>query len=983
MARLLFLSAVLLFFAAAQTPAPSRPSPNAVSSVRVLFGLTDTAPEQWDGTATVDAGLVKAIQGWRFGPEDSTDYEHSWKAATRAQGNGPDSIVENGVLITAQAGLEARWSLHTPKGDFSFTLHDLPWGDQKTFLDGAVAVDRVPPTAQLTTSDDDEDYPSIARSGDSIWVSFVRFSHGDRSLETSQKLEDLARPPGGDQVFAMRYSVKTGIWDAPVPFSPRGEDVARTAVAIDGEGRVWVIWSAQRNGNFDIYARSARNGVLDPEVRISSNSGTDLNPVAATDSKGRVWVAWQGFRDETGLDVLAALQDGDGFSPETTVSFSPASDWDPAITASPSGDVAIAWDTYDKGDYDVWYRRLRAGASRIEMDKPVAVASTPEFEARASAVFDARDRLWIAYEVGSRRWGKAFGLYETTGAPLYENRDIRVKCFEGDAVFTTSGDLINVLPGAPTGLRRSRGSRPGRNLLQPNPAFAKNRPPNRALPMRNAALNSSPRLAVDAAGGVYLAFRSLDGPLNSRSPVGSVWFEHMVYFDGHNWMGPIFLPRTDGLLDNRPALVAPQPGRLLVVSAMDHRQSIPQGLGLPAAERINSDLYSVDLRLETLPPPSAKPELMTLQRERPSTADPLTTAEREQVALVRAYRINAGGRSLRILRGDLHRHTEYSPDGNRDGSLADSYRYMIDAASLDWGACCDTENGSAHEYFWWTEQKMTDAYHLGDRFVSLFGFEHQVRYPEGHRVVMLPKRGVRPPSHIAAVAIDAPPAPAPDTQLLYRYLRMYSGISVPHATATDLGTDWRDHDPKVESVVELYEGQRQNYEQPDAPRDAKPGDAINNWRPAGLVTAALDKGYRLGFVASSDHLSTHSAFASVLAPDASREAILQGLRQRHVYASTDNIVADVRSGDHLMGDEFTSANPALTVKLIGTAPFAKVVIVKDGREVYSTEPKTKEVRFEWQDSGPASAKPSYYYIRGEQTDGQLVWTSPMWITVKP
>src|SRR5277367_4239966 len=188
----LLLAATVLLLA--QPTTPSRPAGTlSVASVRVLFGLTDTGPTNWDGTVSLDSGTVRAIQGWRFGPEDSTNYSSSWKAATRAQGTGPDMVLENGVLITADAGPDTRWSLHTPKGDFSLTLHDVPWGDQKTFLDGAVAVDRVPPTTQLTTSDDDEDFPAIAHRGDNLWVSFVRFAHSDRLLESSQKLEDLAR----------------------------------------------------------------------------------------------------------------------------------------------------------------------------------------------------------------------------------------------------------------------------------------------------------------------------------------------------------------------------------------------------------------------------------------------------------------------------------------------------------------------------------------------------------------------------------------------------------------------------------------------------------------------------------------------------------------------------------------------------------------------------------------------------------------------
>ena len=84
-----------------------------------------------------------------------------------------------------------------------------------------------------------------------------------------------------------------------------------------------------------------------------------------------------------------------------------------------------------------------------------------------------------------------------------------------------------------------------------------------------------------------------------------------------------------------------------------------------------------------------------------------------------------------------------------------------------------------------------------------------------------------------------------------------------------------------------------------------------------------------------------------------------------------------------MGDEFSvSGKPSLSVHLIGTAPFAKVTIIRDGREVYVNEAKTREVTFNWLDDTAQSGKTSWYYVRGEQTDGQLVWASPMWIAVK-
>ena len=70
---------------------------------------------------------------------------------------------------------------------------------------------------------------------------------------------------------------------------------------------------------------------------------------------------------------------------------------------------------------------------------------------------------------------------------------------------------------------------------------------------------------------------------------------------------------------------------------------------------------------------------------------------------------------------------------------------------------------------------------------------------------------------------------------------------------------------------------------------------------------------------------------------------MEAFHKRRVFGATDNILADVRCGDHFMGEEFdTAAPPAISVKLWGMAPFAKVQIVKDGAYVYSVQPNAKE-----------------------------------------
>ena len=67
---------------------------------------------------------------------------------------------------------------------------------------------------------------------------------------------------------------------------------------------------------------------------------------------------------------------------------------------------------------------------------------------------------------------------------------------------------------------------------------------------------------------------------------------------------------------------------------------------------------------------------------------------------------------------------------------------------------------------------------------------------------------------------------------------------------------------------------------------------------------------------------------------------------------------------------------------MGTGPFAKVHVIKDNKYVYTAEPKPQSVEFTWRDTAAEWGKTSYYYVRGEQEDGEIVWVSPMWVTLK-
>jgi hypothetical protein len=640
-----------------------------------------------------------------------------------------------------------------------------------------------------------------------------------------------------------------------------------------------------------------------------------------------------------------------------------------------------AWDSYENGNYDVFLRTAVNGA----WGKVTTVAASARYEAYPSIAYDLTGCLWVAYEEGGPGWGKDFGAYSSTGIALYQGRAVRLAGFERDGRrVATTQDPGALLPGPMSIQPAAAAQNDSDGWLENDARRAGNRPKNR--PTRNlmAPKNTSPRLAIDSSGRMWLAVRSVN-PV-SWTPIGTVWTEYVMAYFGSSWTAPVYLQHSDNLLDNRPALVSTEANQLMVIGSSDYRRNFqlsqrdPQPLGLPLIDPYNNDLFASTIRL-----PAVAGKIETVAGRAAANLAPVAgvKAERDAIARMRAYRLKAGSQTLRLSRGEFHRHSEVSADGGFDGTLLDQWRYIIDAADLDWVGCCDHDNGNGREYTWWMNQKETDLFYAPGRFAPLFSYERSVAYPEGHRNVLFAERGIRTLPRLPKMAPDST-GKAPDTLMLYRYLREFRGVVASHTSATGMGTDWRDNDGEVETSVEIYQGDRQNYEKPGAPRSSAEGDSIGGYRPKGYVDLALEMGYKMAFQASSDHVSTHMSFANVLTTANTRDALMDALRKRHVYASTDNILAEFRAGDHIMGDEFTAGtSPSFQVKLTGTAPFAKVVIVKDNQYVYSQEPKKAEVSFTWRDTAAKPGpKPSYYYVRGEQENGELVWVSPMWVTYK-
>ncbi len=272
-------------------------------------------------------------------------------------------------------------------------------------------------------------------------------------------------------------------------------------------------------------------------------------------------------------------------------------------------------------------------------------------------------------------------------------------------------------------------------------------------------------------------------------------------------------------------------------------------------------------------------------------------------------------------------------------------------------------------------------FHVPGRFVTLFGYERSLSYPNGHRNIIYAERGNRP------IPITKQERDSSSGQFLYDALREQNGIATPHTSHTTMGTDWRDNDPELEPIVEIFQGARTSAEHAGAPlasSSARSDLWAGGYRPKGFVWLAWEKGYKLGVQASSDHVSTHTSYAMVISDDFSRQGLVDAMRKRHTYAATSNMILDYRiaagNDEWIQGDALATEDvPTVKAVIHGTNLIQQVAVVRDNRYIHTLRGTGERMELEFREESLAAGE-HYYYVRVEQEDGNVAWSSPIWVT---
>ena len=163
---------------------------------------------------------------------------------------------------------------------------------------------------------------------------------------------------------------------------------------------------------------------------------------------------------------------------------------------------------------------------------------------------------------------------------------------------------------------------------------------------------SHPQVGIDGRGRVWLTYLQKFGNRTSTR-LGSYWLLFARRLEGDRWSEPVEVHHSDGMMDARPVLLPHPAGGLRIVHHADNRYTAPTDI----ATRVYAS--TIDL-----PGDPGEPKLVPHEAgAKGDKARAQGRTEREAVERVRAYRVEAGGRAYRLLRGEFHRHTEFSWDG--------------------------------------------------------------------------------------------------------------------------------------------------------------------------------------------------------------------------------------------------------------------------------------------------------------------------------
>jgi hypothetical protein len=293
-----------------------------------------------------------------------------------------------------------------------------------------------------------------------------------------------------------------------------------------------------------------------------------------------------------------------------------------------------------------------------------------------------------------------------------------------------------------------------------------------------------------------------------------------------------------------------------------------------------------------------------------------------------------------------------------------------------------------------------DVYNSKD-FISFFGDEWSSSI-WGHMSVIFKGDRLSKPS----VMTKSSDPNYDNPQKLYAFLNATDGLAVfAHPALSGLHIDFnRESDYKNNDVACLAEifgiantiHWNATWDYADGKTITVPG--TDNAYNGGWIKTALDRGYRLGFVAALDlHEKDINPlsyrYTGVVANNLTREGTFDALKSRHTYAVMSpsglgkRILLRADAGNYMMGDIFDYDCNMINVTLQGKTDLAQFTLINlfvNGKIVQSRAVSGRDFIEDFMVSLVDGDNYTFFEVRALSADGQVsqAFTSPMYVTVK-
>lgn len=361
--------------------------------------------------------------------------------------------------------------------------------------------------------------------------------------------------------------------------------------------------------------------------------------------------------------------------------------------------------------------------------------------------------------------------------------------------------------------------------------------------------------------------------------------------------------------------------------------------------------------------------------------------------------------SLSLFWGLLHGESEKVDSGEHIEAFL---RHIRDDRALQFFAtsCFDSEEETSNDV-WKTISSQVAEFNEDDRFVAILGFQWLGESKE---------EGLR---HFVYAKDMKPIMRRKDTKnnslkKIYKTNNPKEMIAIPSfSMGKSTCYDFNDFNPEFERVAEIYNawGSSECTSKEGNLRPIQGGKKGIQESAEGALQKALNSGCRFGFVAGglddrgpyeglfdADQSQYTPGFTAILAKEHTRASLLEALQARSCYATTgERMIVGLHIAGFTMGSELdTKSRPGLeynrhiTGYCIGTKPIQQAVLIRNGKILKTLQVNQDGiVEFEVDDMDLLSeialdAKEGqspfiYYYLRAQQEDGHIAWSSPIWV----